>query len=377
MSNSGEPRGIMVVCGTRPEAIKMAPLILALQRQSSIKVSLCSTGQHREMLARVWDLFKLTPDFDLDIMQPGQDLTDVTTSILKALRELFKGYKPDRILVHGDTNTTLSASLAAYYAGIPVSHVEAGLRTYDLYSPWPEEANRKITSVIADKHYAPTASARDNLLREAVPESRIVITGNTVVDALLLIVKRLEDNVDYRASVAAQFDFLDPSKKLVLVTGHRRENFGEGFVSICKALLKLGERSDVQIVYPVHLNPNVQKPVNDYLANSPSINLIKPLDYVPFVYLMTRCHHIISDSGGVQEEAPSLGKPVLVMRDTTERPEALDAGTVLLVGTSHDSIVTESTRLLDDEAHYKSMSIASNPYGDGRACQIICEDLTK
>jgi len=326
----------------------MAPLVVALREAEGIEVSLCSTGQHREMLAQVFSLFEIEPDFDLDIMAHGQDLTDVTSAILLGLRKLFATFKPDRILVHGDTNTTLSASLAAYYARVPVGHVEAGLRTFNLYSPWPEEGNRQLTSVIADKHYAPTTLAKDNLTREAVSEDRIVITGNTVIDALLMIENR-----------------------------HRRENFGDGFVNICKALAELAQRDDVQIVYPVHLNPNVQQPVNDYLGNNASIKLISPLEYLPFVYLMTVCHHIISDSGGVQEEAPSLGKPVLVMRDTTERPEAIEAGTAKLVGTKPETIVAESSRLLDDEAYYNQMSIANNPYGDGNACAIICEDLKR
>jgi len=367
----------MIVCGTRPEAIKMAPLVVALREANGIEVSLCSTGQHREMLAQVFSLFEIEPDYDLDIMAHGQDLTDVTSAILIGLRALFTKFKPDRILVHGDTNTTLSASLAAYYARIPVGHVEAGLRTFDLYSPWPEEGNRQLTSVIADKHYAPTQFAKDNLSREAVSEDSIVITGNTVIDALLMIEKRLKNDADFRRGVAKQFDFIDPDKKLVLVTGHRRENFGDGFVNICKALADLAKREDVQIVYPVHLNPNVQKPVNDYLGNNASINLISPLEYLPFVYLMSICHHIISDSGGVQEEAPSLGKPVLVMRDTTERPEALEAGTAKLVGTNPETIVAESSRLLDDLPYYNQMSIANNPYGDGNACAVICEDLKR
>lgn len=353
----------------------MSPLVVALREADGIEVSLCSTGQHREMLAQVFSLFELEPDFDLDIMSHGQDLTDVTTAILLGLKELFAKFKPDRILVHGDTNTTLSASIAAYYAQIPVAHVEAGLRTFDLYSPWPEEANRQLTSVIADRHYAPTQLAKNNLIREAVNEDRIVITGNTVIDALLLIEKRLKNDVEFRAGVVKQFEFIEPNKKLILVTGHRRENFGDGFMNICKALAKLSERDDVQIVYPVHLNPNVQEPVQQYLGNNASIKLISPLEYLPFVYLMTVCHHIISDSGGIQEEAPSLGKPVLVMRDTTERPEAIEAGTAKLVGTNTDTIVTESSRLLDDKAYYNKMSVTNNPYGDGNACAVICDDL--
>ena len=367
----------MVVCGTRPEAIKMSPLVVALREADGIEVSLCSTGQHREMLAQVFSLFELEPDYDLDIMSHGQDLTDVTSAILLGLKALFAKFKPDRMLVHGDTNTTLSASLAAYYAQIPVGHVEAGLRTFDLYSPWPEEGNRQLTSVIADKHYAPTRLAKDNLIREAINEDRIVVTGNTVIDALLMIKNRLNTDTRFRASVAKQFDFIESDKKMVLVTGHRRENFGDGFVNICKALAELAKREDVQIVYPVHLNPNVQQPVNDFLGNNASIKLISPLEYLPFVYLMSICHHIISDSGGVQEEAPSLGKPVLVMRDTTERPEAIEAGTAKLVGTSAEAIVRESRKLLEDAAYYNTISVASNPYGDGHACDIICKDLAK
>ena len=366
---------VLVICGTRPEGIKMAPLVVALKQQADLEVKLCVTGQHREMLDQVLALFDLVPDFDLNVMRPGQDLTGVTSAILTGLRDLFATYRPDRILVHGDTNTTFSAAIAAFYASIPVSHVEAGLRTGNIHSPWPEEANRKLTSVVTDRHYAPTPWAKQNLLAEQVPESAIVVTGNTVIDALLMTVARLDADADFRHSVEAQFPFLDDKRRLILVTGHRRESFGDGFVNICKALAKLAERDDVQIVYPVHLNPNVQQPVNRWLADNPRIHLIAPLDYLPFVYLMSRCHHIITDSGGVQEEAPSLGKPVLVMRNTTERPEAVEAGTVKLVGTVALQIIEASTHLLEDAAHYQRMSVANNPYGDGTACRAIVDDL--
>jgi len=353
----------------------MAPVIGQLRKTSGIEATLCVTAQHREMLDQVLGLFQLVPDYDLDIMSPGQDLSDVTATILTKLRDLFKDYKPDRILVHGDTNTCLSASLAAYYARIPVSHVEAGLRTRDIYSPWPEEANRQITSVIADKHYAPTELSRQNLLAESVLDANIIVTGNTVIDALLMIVGRIEQETDLSRQLEQQFSYLNGDKKLILVTGHRRENFGEGFVDICKALSQIAQRQDVEILYPVHLNPNVKEPVTKLLANSPNIHLIEPQGYLSFVYLMNRAHHIITDSGGVQEEAPSLGKPVLVMRDTTERPEALAAGTVELVGTVTEKIVDTSVKLLVDSAYWHQMSAAANPYGDGLASVRICEDI--
>ena len=368
---------VLVVCGTRPEAIKMAPLIAGLANESNIESRLCVTGQHREMLDQVMSLFQLTPDFDLDIMRQGQDLTDVMSDCLCGLRDLFSRYKPGRVLVHGDTSTTIAASLAAYYASIPVGHVEAGLRTGDIYSPWPEEANRKLTGVLADRHYAPTTVSRNNLLAEGVPKDRIIVTGNTVIDALLMINDRLNRDEKFRVSVADQFPFLDSSKKLVLVTGHRRESFGDGFERICTALQQLAERDDVQIVYPVHMNPNVREPVERLLTTSKNIHLLEPQEYLPFVYLMGQCHIIITDSGGVQEEAPALGKPVLVMRDTTERPEAVDAGTVKLVGTDPSRILTEANQLLDDENYYATMSFAHNPYGDGNASQLIIKDLLK
>ena len=353
----------------------MAPLVVALQQKKGAVVKLCVTGQHRQMLDQVLELFQLSPDYDLDIMKKGQDLTDVTTAVLTGLRNLFKEYKPDRVFVHGDTNTTFSTSIAAFYAGIPVSHVEAGLRTGNIHSPWPEEANRKLTSVVTDKHYAPTAWSRANLLAEGVSGEAIVVTGNTVIDALQMIVKRLDEDTEFRSSLETQFDFLDPSRKLILVTGHRRENFGESFDAICEALAQLSARGDVQIIYPVHLNPNVREPVNRILGQSSHVHLLEPLDYLPFVYLMSKCHFIISDSGGIQEEAPALGKPVLVMRDTTERPEALEAGTVKLVGTDKDKIVKEANVLLDDRTAYTRMSVATNPYGTGEACRRIIEDL--
>ena len=353
----------------------MAPLIKQLQQTTGIEATLCVTAQHREMLDQVLSLFQLVPDYDLNIMNPSQDLSDVTATILIKLRDLFRQYKPDRIFVHGDTNTCLSTSLAAYYAQIPVSHVEAGLRTRNLYSPWPEEANRQITSVLADKHYAPTELSRQNLLAESVPDERIVVTGNTVIDALLMIVSRIEQENELSNQLAEQFSFLSADRKLILVTGHRRENFGDGFVDICKALSQIAQRDDVEILYPVHLNPNVKGPVTELLGNNPNIHLIEPQGYLAFVYLMNRAHHIITDSGGVQEEAPSLGKPVLVMRDTTERPEALAAGTVQLVGTNVEKIVESSVKLLDDAKYYNAMSAAANPYGDGQASVRICRDL--
>lgn len=371
------PRKILVVCGTRPEAIKMAPLVVALQQCEKLDVKLCVTGQHKEMLDQVLSLFELRPDFDLAVMRKNQDLTDVTTAVLNGLRDLFSQYKPDKVLVHGDTTTTLSASLAAFYAGIEVGHVEAGLRTGNILSPWPEEANRQLTSVIASRHYAPTTQARQNLLAENISDKKIVVTGNTVIDALLLIVKKLDDDKDHQIALDTQFSFLDPEKRLILVTGHRRENFGDSFDNICAALAKLSLREDIQIVYPVHMNPNVREPVNRHLENLDNVFLMEPLEYLPFVHLMNKCYLIISDSGGIQEEAPALGKPVLLMRDTTERPEAVEAGTVRLVGTDMNIIYTTATQLLDSNVEYLKMSVATNPYGTGNACQMICEDLSR
>ena len=368
---------ILVVCGTRPEAIKMAPLVVELRKRKQLEVKLCITGQHKEMLDQVLALFELIPDFDLKIMRQGQDLTDITTSVLTGLREVFDGYRPDKVLVHGDTTTTLSASLAAFYAGIEVGHVEAGLRTGNRHSPWPEEVNRQMTSVLAERHYAPTQHARLNLEAENVAADKILVTGNTVIDALLSIVKKLDEGQAGAASVAQPFGFLDPGKRLILVTGHRRENFGNRFENICIALAKLARRGDVQIVYPVHLNPRVREPVNRHLADLDNVFLLEPIDYLPFVYLMNKSYLIISDSGGIQEEAPALGKPVLLMRDTTERPEAVEAGTVRLVGTDPEKIIDAAVLLLEDEEEYRKMNVATNPYGTGHSCHMIAEDLCR
>lgn len=362
---------VLTVFGTRPEAIKMAPVVKALGNDPAFEARVCVTAQHRQMLDQVLDLFAIKPDFDLNLMKPGQDLSDITSNVLLGLREVYKEWLPDIILVHGDTSTTLAASLSAYYAKIKVGHVEAGLRTHNKYSPWPEEMNRRLTGAVTDIHFAPTNKARDNLLNEGTADNTIHVTGNTVIDALLDVVDRLRRDTALKAQLEAQFSQLDPTKRLILVTGHRRENFGEGFENICHALAQLASRSDVQIVYPVHLNPNVQEPVHRILGSVENVHLIEPLDYLPFVYLMDRSSLLITDSGGVQEEAPSLGKPVLVMRNTTERPEAVDAGTVKLVGTQADVIVNEATRLLDDPVSYSAMSRAHNPYGDGKAAERI------
>lgn len=354
----------------------MAPLALQLGADPRFDAKVCVTGQHREMLDQVLALFDLRPDFDLNIMKPRQDLTDVVTAILQGLKDVLATFKPDVVLVHGDTATTFAATLAAYFQQIPVAHVEAGLRTGNIYSPWPEEANRKLTGALANLHLAPTDRSRDNLLREGVPESQIMVTGNTVIDALLMIVDRLENDNSLRAKASQQFDWLNPQQRLILVTGHRRESFGGGFERICQALADLARRyPDAQIVYPVHLNPNVREPVYRILNGIDNVRLIEPLDYLPFVYLMSKSYLIITDSGGVQEEAPSLGKPVLVMRDTTERPEAVEAGTVLLVGTDPEKIVQKASHLMDDADAYQRMSVAHNPYGDGKACQRIVERL--
>jgi UDP-N-acetylglucosamine 2-epimerase (non-hydrolysing) len=367
---------ILSVFGTRPEAIKMAPVVKALEGEANIESKVCVTAQHRQMLDQVLSLFDIAPDFDLDLMKPGQDLTDITANVLCGMHQVLQEWHPDLILVHGDTTTTFAASLAAYYEKVPVGHVEAGLRTGNIYSPWPEEMNRRLTGRISAVHFAPTEKARQNLLAEGVPDAQIHVTGNTVIDALLKVTDRVCTDEVLKLDLAEKFPFLDDAKKLILVTGHRRENFGDGFENICHALKSLGQREDVQIVYPVHLNPNVQEPVRRILSDCSQVHLIDPLDYLPFVYLMTRSYLIITDSGGVQEEAPSLGKPVLVMRDTTERPEAVEAGTVVLVGTDRNSIVTAALRLLDDADAYQSMSIAHNPYGDGRAAQRIVELLS-
>lgn len=364
---------LLVVFGTRPEAIKMAPLVKELQQSPTLGVKVCVTAQHRQMLDQVLQLFGISPDFDLDLMRPGQSLTQLTCNILQGMESVFAQYKPDWVLVHGDTSTTLATSLAAYYQQVGVAHVEAGLRTHNLYSPWPEEANRQITGRLAGLHFAPTEQARSNLLQENVAPQSIHVTGNTVIDALLAISQRLDKDTALQSQLRAQFPFLDVSKRLVLVTGHRRENFGAGFESMCQALLDIAADPSVQVVYPVHLNPQVQEPVSRILGRAANVHLIAPLDYLPFVYLMKRSYLILTDSGGVQEEAPSLGKPVLVMRNTTERPEAVSAGTVKLVGTDRATIVQATRTLLDDMTVYEAMARAHNPYGDGLACQRIVQ----
>jgi len=366
---------ILIVFGTRPEAIKMAPVVKALSGAEGVQCRVCVTAQHRQMLDQVLNLFSIVPDYDLDIMNARQDLTDITTTVLSRLHVLLQSEKPDLVLVHGDTTTTLAASLVSYYHQIPVGHVEAGLRTGNMYAPWPEEINRRIAGVIAQHHFAPTERARQNLLDEGVDPVSITVTGNTVIDALLAVVNRLKTDADIRGHVQEQFPFLDPQRRLILVTGHRRESFGSGFSRICEALAILSERQDVQIVYPVHMNPKVREPVESRLTGIERIHLIEPQDYLPFVYLMDRAHLIITDSGGIQEEAPSLGKPVLVMREFTERPEAVEAGTVLLVGTDTDKIVSNVHTLLDDRETYGMMSRAHNPYGDGHAADRIVKEL--
>ena len=366
---------ILVVFGTRPEAIKMAPVVSALRgRPGTFSCVVCVTAQHREMLDPVLGLFSIAPDHDLNLMRPGQGLHDVTTAVLREFPAVLELERPDLVLVHGDTTTTMAATLAAYYARIPVGHVEAGLRTGNKYAPFPEEINRKVTTAIADLHFAPTATSRGNLLAEGVAPETIVVTGNTVIDALLRVADRLRRDPALAERMEAEFPFLDPARKLVLVTGHRRENFGEGFENICGALAEIASlRPDAEILYPVHLNPNVQEPVRRILGGGRrgNVHLIRPVDYLPFVYLMSRCHLIVTDSGGIQEEAPSLGKPVLVMREATERPEAVAAGTVRLVGTDREKIVAETLRLLDDPEAYGAMSTANNPYGDGKAAGRI------
>lgn len=354
----------------------MAPLVAALNQDPFFESRVCVTAQHREMLDQVLSLFAITPDYDLDIMKPGQDLTDITCRILQGLKPVLTEYQPDMVLVHGDTTTTFAASLAAFYQRIPIGHVEAGLRTGSLYSPWPEEANRVLAGHLATWHFAPTETARQNLLQENVATQQIVITGNTVIDALISVRDRLLSSPEQCAALAAKHAFLDSQKKMILVTGHRRESFGPGFERICQALSTLAtQHPDIQIVYPVHLNPNVSEPVTRILGKMDNVLLIEPQEYLPFVYLMNRATLILTDSGGIQEEAPSLGKPVLVMRDTTERPEAVEAGTVRLVGTNEKVIIRTVNQLLDDDLAYQTMSRAYNPYGDGHACRRILNAL--
>lgn len=377
---------ILLVFGTRPEAIKMAPLVKTLQAQpEKFRTIVCVTAQHRQMLDQVLRIFDIAPDYDLDIMKPNQDLYDVTTRVLIGMRDVLKEVQPDVVLVHGDTTTSTAAALAAFYLQIPVGHVEAGLRTHNIYSPWPEEMNRQLTGRIAAYHFAPTPLAKHNLLRENVAENRIIVTGNTVIDALHIVTKRLAEDTELQQSVKgelAEFGYdvnrLNNRRKLVLITGHRRENFGEGFLNICHAIKNLAERyPDTDFVYPVHLNPNVRKPVFEILGDGAEKNifLIEPLQYLPFVYMMERSYLILTDSGGVQEEAPGLGKPVLVMRNTTERPEAVEAGTVLLVGTNRAKIEQGVIDLMETPEVYRKMSEAVNPYGDGLACSRICDYL--
>lgn len=367
---------IMVVFGTRPEAIKMVPLVHEIKNNSSMELKVCVTAQHREMLDQVLELFEITPDYDLNLMKSGQTLSDITSSILINIKKIFQEWKPDLVMVHGDTATTFAVSLAAYYEQIAIGHVEAGLRTGNIYSPWPEEANRKLTSVLTEYHFAPTESSKENLLKEGYPEDRIVVTGNTVIDALHMAKDKIDSSVDLAEELRNSFPFLRSDKKMILVTGHRRESFGRGFENICEALAYIAKKhDDVQIVYPVHMNPNVREPVNRILAGINNVHLIEPQQYLPFIYLMSKSYLILTDSGGIQEEAPSLGKPVLVMRETTERPEAVEAGTVKLVGTDKERIINEVNTLLTSEESYNAMSFAHNPYGNGTASKIIVSKL--
>lgn len=371
-------KNLLLVFGTRPEAIKMAPVYSALKKEPGFNVRVAVTGQHRDMLDQVLNLFGIKPDYDLNVMKAGQGLTEITAEVLAGLKPVLKGFAPDLLLVHGDTTTTLAASLAAYYEQIPVGHVEAGLRTGNIYSPWPEEINRKITSTIARLHFAPTERSKANLLAEAIDPLHVTVTGNTVIDALFDVVGRLEKDTTLSEMLDEQLGLiasLKSGRRIILVTGHRRESHGGGLERICYALKRLAARADVEIIYPVHLNPNVKEPVERLLSDLDNVRLIAPQDYLPFVQLMRRAALILTDSGGVQEEAPSLGKPVLVMRDTTERPEAVEAGTVKLVGTDTAMIVSEATRLLDDRAAYEAMSFAHNPYGDGRAAARIIQSI--
>jgi UDP-N-acetylglucosamine 2-epimerase len=369
------PMKVLVIFGTRPEAIKMAPVVRALGQREGIRPVVCLSGQHREMIAGILDFFGIVPDHNLSVMKPKQDLVYVTTEVLRRLQPVLALEKPDWVLVHGDTTTALAAGLSAFYAGIPIGHVEAGLRTGNLRQPWPEEMNRCVVDRIADTLFAPTARARDNLIKEHLPGDKIVVTGNTVVDALLAARTKLESEPVLRKMADSLLGFLDPNRRLILVTGHRRESFGQGFEEICAGIRLIARRTDVEIVYPLHLNPGVQVPVRRMLSNLPNVHLIEPLDYIPFVNLMMRSHIILTDSGGIQEEAPSLGKPVLVMRETTERPEALEAGTVELVGAHAKRIYDGVAGLLDSEARYKHFARTHNPYGDGLASQRICERL--
>lgn len=371
---------ILTVFGTRPEAIKMLPLALALKENDSIDSAVCVTAQHREMLDQVLNLFGVTPDYDLDIMKQGQDLFDITSRVLLGMRSVLREFRPDIVLVHGDTTTTFAVSVASFYEHIKIGHVEAGLRTWNLNSPWPEEGNRQLTDVLADYYFTPTDTSAENLREEKRDEKKIYVTGNTVIDALVSVIKKISTSDIHQTVLERTVEnagyLINISRRVILVTGHRRENFGEGFLNMFTAIRDIARSNpDVDIVYPVHLNPNVRKPVYDILSGEENIYLIEPLDYEPFIYLMSKSYLIMTDSGGIQEEAPSLGKPVLVMRDTTERPEAVIAGTVKLVGTNYKVIIEETQDLLDDEKKYKKMSKAHNPYGDGKACERIIEVL--
>ena len=379
-------KNMMLVFGTRPEAIKMSPLVKEFQKYpEKFETIVCVTGQHREMLDQVLRIFDIQPDYDLNIMKQGQDLYDVTARVLTGMRDVLKETRPDIVLVHGDTTTSTAAALAAFYQQIPVGHIEAGLRTHNIYSPWPEEVNRQITGRIATYHFAPTSLSKDNLLQEGISGEQIIVTGNTVIDALYMVVEKIKNDGILSCELekvlkASGYDIsrLSDGKKLVLITGHRRENFGDGFISMCKAIKSLSEKyPEVDFVYPMHLNPNVRKPIHEVFGESQRANLffIEPLEYLSFVYLMEKSAIVLTDSGGIQEEAPGLGKPVLVMRDTTERPEALEAGTVKLVGTDYDKIVNEVSGLLDSQEYYEKMSKAINPYGDGKACSRIVKAL--
>lgn len=376
---SGEKmKKVLTVFGTRPEAIKMAPLVKALADEKGIDAKVCVTAQHRQMLDQVLALFDIVPNYDLDLMREGQTLGDLTSGILRSIGTVFDDCQPDAVLVHGDTTTTLAASLAAFYRYIPVGHVEAGLRTGNVWSPWPEELNRRVTDAVSSWLFAPTEQAKHNLFSEGAPASQVILTGNTVIDALVRVKHKLDHDTALANSIAARYPYLDSSRRLILVTGHRRESFGDPFKHFCEALRQIAQKyDDVQLIYPVHLNPNVRAPVNAVLRDQPNVHLIEPQDYLPFVYLMSKAYLIITDSGGIQEEAPALGKPVLVTRETTERPEAVRAGTARLVGTNTERIVSEVSRLLDDRGQYVAMAHANNPYGDGHASKRIVDALMK
>ncbi|MFA3183626.1 non-hydrolyzing UDP-N-acetylglucosamine 2-epimerase [Citrobacter freundii] len=373
---------ILIVFGTRPEAIKMAPLVKEFQKDTNnFETKVCVTAQHRQMLDQVLEIFDIKPDYDLNIMKPGQDLYDITSNVLIGMKSVLDDFKPDVVLVHGDTTTTLSASLAAFYAKIKVGHVEAGLRTNDIYSPWPEEGNRQLTGILANYHFAPTQQSEENLLKEGKSQQDIHVTGNTVIDALMYVLQRIKNQPTLKEKIKSKISDqyqLDEKRKIILVTGHRRENFGPGFINICEGLKELAKNNpDIDIVYPVHLNPNVQKPVNEILSYLSNVYLIDPLQYEEFIYMMNESYFIITDSGGIQEEAPSLGKPVLVMRNTTERPEAVKAGTVKLVGTDKNKLIKEAQTLIDNKFEYEKMAQAHNPYGDGKACYRILNIFNK